>query len=192
MAYCKLQYVWPDPTAGTGPFVTGFDYEVPGGTGDQEDVVGALSALWASGMATFKGYFSSELGAGYIRSIGDFSGSIVEYFSGALAAPTGSPADLPGCSLRGLKVASRPAGGRRGSMFWPLLEASAYDGAGTISGTPRTDLIAGLELIRTTVEAAVVGAVMVQKHVVGGTTTYSQVTEMSIAPTVTYMNRRYR
>lgn len=192
MPTCHLSFNWDSPAIGSGPFKTGFDYEVPGGSSDQEDVVGAVWTWWQSGAATFKGYLSSDLGAGYVSSIGEFSGAIIEYYSAAMGVPTGVAPDLPGCSLRALKVASRPAGGRRGSMYWPLLEGSAYDGEGLIGATPRTDLIAGLEAMRAAVEAAVTGAVMVQKHVVSGVETFSQITEMSIFPTVSYLNRRYR
>lgn len=190
--YCHLSFNWDNPTVGSGPFKTGFDYAVPGGSGDQEDVADAVRTWWTSGATTFKGYISVDVGVGSLTSIGDFSGSVIEYNAGSLVAPSGVAPDLPGCSLRAIKVASRPAGGRKGSMYWPLLEGSAYDGDGTIGSTPRTDLLAGLEAMRAAVEGAVTGAVIVQKHVVSGAETYSQVTGFDIAGSVSYLNRRYR
>lgn len=191
MPVCHLSFNWPTPSVGSGPFKTGFDYEVPGGSGDQEDVADAVLAWW-NAATTFRGYFYSALFTGNVTSIGEFGGSVVEYTAGTLVQPSGIAPDLPGCSMRGLKIASRPAGGRRGAMYWPLLEGSAYDADGVITGTPLSDLTAGLEAMRAAVEAAVVGAVIVQKHVVAGTETFNQVTAFACAPSVTFMNRRYR
>jgi len=191
MPVCHLSFNWDSPSTGTGPFKTGFDYEVPGGSGDQEDVADAVK-LWWNGASTFRGYFYAALATGTVTSVGEFGGSVIEYDAGTISLATGLAPDLPGCSMRAIKTASRPAGGRRGSMFWPLLEGTAYDSDGIISGTPLSDLSAGVEAMRAAVEAAVVGAVIVQKHVVSGVETTNQVTAMHCAPTVSFLQRRYR
>ena len=46
MPVCHLSFNWDSPSTGTGPFKTGFDYEVPGGSGDQEDVADAVKLWW--------------------------------------------------------------------------------------------------------------------------------------------------
>ena len=191
MPVCHLDFTWDNPSVGTGPFKTGFDYEVPGGSGDQEDVADAVAAWW-NAATTFRGYFYSALTTGRLTSVGEFAGSVVEYTAATLVQPSGIAPDLPGCSMRAIKTASRPAGGRRGSMFWPLLEGSAYDADGVITGTPLSDLTSGLEAMRAAVEGAVTGAVIVQKHNVAEAETTNQVTAISCANTVTFMNRRYR
>lgn len=157
-----------------------------------EDVVEACYTWWQAA-TTFKGYLASDLGTGVVKGVGDFSGSIVEYESAfSIGAPTGLAAELPGVSLRVVKLASRPAGGRRGSLFWPLLENSAHDGDGDLQGSTANDTNTAMNQMRTDIEAAVAGAVMVQKHVVSGTETESQITGFDTQRTVTFLNRRYR
>lgn len=191
MPTCKLSITWPTPATGTGPFKTGFDFTVPGGSSDQEDVVDAVEAWWEA-QTNFRAIFSSGLGIGTVSSVGEFGGVVVEYTGPALSAPTGSTPDLPGVSLRLIKVASRPAGGRRGSMFWPQPNSGVIDAEGFVAaGTVTIANTAGAALI-TAVEGAVTGAELVQVHNVAGTPTETLVTSFSCASTASYLNRRYR
>lgn len=192
MPICKVSFVWPSPTSGTGPFTTGFHVDVPGGSSDQEDVVEALWSWWDT-ETVLKPYLSAQLGNGYIESIGEFGGSVVEYRSEFnLDAPTGVTAELAGVSARMIKVASRPAGGRRGSMFWPMIENSAHDEDGLLTGPAVTAFNTAGAAILAAVEGAVVGAVVVQVHNISGTESTTQVTSMAIEPSVSFLNRRYR
>lgn len=190
--YAKLEMSWPSPTVGTGPFKTGFHFVCANGSEDLSDVVDAVQDWWADGAAVFKGYLASDLGVGAIKAQGEFAGIMLEYEGQELTVPTGLAAELPGVSFRVKKVAGRPAKGRAGSMFWPLAENTAHNGAGVLQGNAQVDISAGCEAMRAAVES-VTGCAIVQRHqILEGTPTWFQVTDMQCFPTVSYLQRRYR
>lgn len=191
MATAKLSFNFPgEISGGTGPYKTSIDLESPL-AGDFGDILTAVSAWWEAS-ATFRGYLSSAMGAPLLTLGGEFGGIAVEDSLQTASAPTGGAPDLPGASIRAIKLGSRPAGGRRGSMFWPGVSGTATQATGALDATPRTNIGLALNDLRDDIEAAVAGAYLKQLHVVDGSPSETAVTDFSIAPTISWLQRRYR
>lgn len=190
MAICRFAFDFIGNIAGsTPPFRTGFDFECDSLI-DMEECVEDVDDWWTAASA-FRGLLASTMTAPILTAFGDFGGLAQEYSKEATDAPTGSTPDLPGVSLRAVKMGNRPVGGRRGSMFWPGLEGSSTGADGSVDGADAVIAKTALDGLIAAVESTP-GRFMVTKHVVGGDTTATAVTEFSIWPKCTFMNRRYR
>lgn len=173
----------------SAPYVTGFDFSCANAV-DCEATVGNLDEWWTAATA-FRNLLDVALGTPIITCSGEFGGTSFEFQQVATDDPAGGAPALPGASFRCIKIANRPRGGRRGSMFWPGAESTAYTSTG--------ELVAG---IQSTIDTALTGLLasiavitdqtMVQTHIIGGVTTTSEVYDWAIANTVSYLNRRYR
>ena len=190
MAICHAKFTFPGSLPLTsGPYVTGFDFEAP----DESAMASVLSDLdaWWTAATAFRNLLDVALGTPELSASGEFSSGTFDLLTTATDTPGGSAPALPGASLRAIKLANRPRGGRRGSMFWPGLESTAYDPQGELEAlTISTADLALTNLVG--IVAGTTGAEMVQVHVIGGVTTVSPVFDFTIAPTVSYLNRRYR
>lgn len=191
MAICSLSFNFPiSISGGTGPYKTGFDVEVPLSS-DMDNVVGAAVAWWIAA-TTFRGYLASSMGGPTVELIGEFSGAVVELATDTSTPATGSAPDLPGASLRAIKMGNRPAGGRRGSMYWPGLSGSVTQGNGAVDSTPLANSESALDDLREDLEASAAGVVIMQRHVVDGSESATVVTGFSVQPTISWLQRRYR
>jgi len=177
-------------SGGSGPFKTAIGVEVPLAL-DMPTVLSEVSDWWEAA-STFRGYFASTLGAPLLLLQGEFSGIVVEESLQTASAPTGGAPDLPGASMRAVKLGSRPVGGKRGSMFWPGLSGTVTQATGIVDSTPATNMHVALEALRTAVEGAAAGAYLAQRHVVDGVESVTPVIDFDISNTLTFMNRRYR
>lgn len=191
MTVCRISQEWANPEYGSGPFKTSLEVDVPASTSELVDAMEAWEAWWESA-TTFIGYFDAGLGVSTLTGTGVFGGVVFEHQIANLSAPTGLDPELGGVSARAIKLGNRPEGGRRGSMFWPGLENSAHSSSGALVGSTAADLNAGLETLLSDLEASAVGLTVVQSHNVAGDTSTTVVTGFDIAPTVSFLNRRYR
>jgi hypothetical protein len=182
---------FPNPETGTGPFSFGFNVGESDDSGDLALLTEAVR-IWWNGNATVAGYFSSDLGAGNVTAVGEYGGVLVEDVDNGALAPTGSPSDLPGVSVRALMQGNRPVGGRRGSFFVPLLEAAGADEHGVINGTYHTNISSWLNDLVDAVETAVVGVTIRTLHTIDSVESQSVVTGITAAETVSFLQRRYR
>lgn len=182
---------FPNPTTGTGPFSFGFNVGDSDDSGDLA-LLAEATRIWWNGNATVAGYFSSQLGDGEVVAVGEYGGVLVEAVDDGVLAPTGSPSDLPGVSVRALMLGNRPVGGRRGSFFVPLLEAAGADENGVLNGTYRTNISAWLDDLRDAIETAVVGLTIRTLHTIDSVESTSVVTGIEAATTVSFLQRRYR
>lgn len=190
MATAHAKFTFPGSGAiKSPPFVTGFDFSCDSAL-DMEATVGNLDEWWTAATA-FRNLLDVALDNPVITCQGEFGGVQYEFAQVATDAPAGGAPALPGASLRAVKIANRPRGGRRGSMFWPGLESTAYDSQGDlvtgIQATAETALTGLLASI-----AVVTGQEMVQVHTIGGVTTTAAVYDWFIAGSVSFLNRRYR
>lgn len=191
MSICALSFNFSgEIPGGTAPYKTGFDVEIALSS-DQDNVLAAAVAWWEAA-TTFRGYFASALGIPTVLLIGEFGGVVTEQSTLCATPPSGSVPDLPGASMRAIKVGNRPAGGRRGSMFWPGVSGAITSGNGALDSTPRTNMRTALEDLREDIEASAAGAYIVQRHNVAGSESSTAVVDWEIAPTLTWMQRRYR
>lgn len=191
MSICALAFNFAgEIPGGSAPYKTGFDVEV-NLSSDGDNVVGAAVAWWEAA-TTFRGYLASALGIPTVTLVGEFSGVVTEWATVAATPPSGSVPDLPGASIRAIKIGNRPAGGRRGSMFWPGVSGSITSGNGALDSTPRTNIRTALEDLREDLEASAAGVYIVQRHNVAGSESTTAVVDWDVAPTLTWMQRRYR
>jgi len=191
MAICNLSFNFSASIpGGSGPYKTGVDVEVPT-AGDMPAVLAAAVAWW-SAATSFRALFAASMGAPLVVLRGEFGGTVVEEATQSASAPTGLTPDLPGVSLRAIKIGSRPVGGRRGSMFWPGLVGTETDALGQVDSGARTDAKVALDDLIADIEGSVVGAYVAQVHVVAGDETTTVVNEWTISPTMSWLNRRYR
>lgn len=161
-----------------------------------DDVAGARTTVetWWNAATTFRGYFSSAMGAPVITGRG-VVGGIVEETTGTGSAPTGSAPDLPGCALRAIMLGSRPEGGRYPSMFWPCVSGSVTDATGAIGSTERTNSDNALTQLMSDLKDITVGQERfwcAVHRVGGGSTVITEVTSISIAANLSWLQRRYR
>lgn len=191
MPICSLDFVFDQATIGTPPFRTGFDVDIPTTTDELVDAMDAAANWWTTA-TTFRSYIAAAMGGPRVEVAGIFSGVVFEDTTTNLGVPTGLVPELPGVSFRAVKLGNRPAGGRRGSMFWPGAENSAHDGDGILQGTTRVDLQAGLETLRTDLEASNPGVFISQSHTVAGVSSSTAVTNFQVMNTVSFLQRRYR
>lgn len=191
--YPRVQLTWPDATFGSPPFSMGFNFGVSEDSGDMEQVADDIVTFWTA-QTTVLGYLTEDLGPMTVVVDGIYSGSSQQYVSAPGLAPTGSPMDLPGVSVRFRANGARPVGGRRGSMFLPGLESAGSDENGTLNGTYRSTLDTWVTSLVGVVESAVVGLAIYTLHAIGDPPTESEsvVTDFDVAPTVSFLNRRYR
>jgi len=190
MATAHASFTFPgNPGFGSGPFVTGFDFSCDSAV-DCQSTMENLDEWWTAATA-FRNTLDGDLGTPVISTSGTFGGDEFEFAMTATDDPAGSAPSLPGASLRAIKLANRPRGGRRGSMFWPCLEAEQYGTNGELAGTMEPIASTALNGLLASI-AVVTGQTMVQVHVIGGVTSTAEVTSWAIAPTVSFLNRRYR
>lgn len=190
MAICYLDFTFlSGPIGSTPPFKTGLDFECVSAL-DMENVLSDVDDWWTAAL-DFRNLLQSTMGKPTITVGGVFSGIAVEYSIEAASGPGGTTPDLPGVALRCIKLGNRPPGGRRGSMFWPGLEGPATGATGAVEPADMATAKAALDGLLAAIEQTT-GAYGVQRHNVGGVASATAVTEFSIAPTLTWMQRRYR
>lgn len=187
----RVTYLWPDATIGTPPFSMGLNFGESTTNQDLEDVAEALKTHW-NAAGTVLGYLTSALGPTTIQADGIYSGVAQQYVTTPGSAPTGSPPDLVGISVRCRFLGSRPVGGRRGSMFLPGLEGAGQDETGTLNGTYRTNLTSFFNGIIGAVEGAFTGAFCCTLHTIDGSPSFTVNQTAEAAPTVSFLQRRYR
>lgn len=189
----RVQLTWPDATIGSPPFSMGFNFGASEDSGDMEQVADDIITFW-NAQTTVLGYLTADLGPMTVVVDGIYSGVSVQYVATGGIAPTGSPVDLPGVSVRFRATGNRPVGGRRGSMFLPGLEGAGADEHGVLNGTYRSNLDSWVTSLVGVVESAVVGLTVRTLHAIGDppTESTSVVTDFDVAPTVSFLNRRYR
>lgn len=161
-----------------------------------DDVAGTRTAVeaWWNAATTFRGYFASAMGTPTITGRGVVGGIVTET-SGTGSAPSGSAPDLPGAALRAIALGSRPEGGRYPSMFWPCVSGSVTDAAGALGSTERTNADSALTQLITDLKVATPGSERfwcAVHRIGGGSTTITEVTSISIASTLSWLQRRYR
>lgn len=190
MAICTLSFTFNSGPAGsTPPLKTSLDFQC-GSALDMETIVGDVDEWWTAA-ADMRGQLSDAMDKPIISAIGVFSGVAVEYSLEAATATSGTAPDLPGASLRAIKLGNRPPGGRRGSMFWPGLSGSATAADGTVDAPDAAVFKAALDGLLAAIEITA-GAYATQVHNVGGVASDTAITEFSIAPTLSFLQRRYR
>lgn len=187
----RVQLTWPDAIIGTPPFSMGFNFGESTTNADLEDVADAVGAHW-NAETTVLGYLTADLGPMTVVADGIYSGVAQTYSTAPLNAPTGSPMDIPGIAVRFRALGSRPVGGRRGSMFLPGLEGAGSDQDGVINGTYRSNLDAWATALVTEVEAAFTGAFVCTLHTIDSVESFTVVSDFDVAPTVSFLQRRYR
>lgn len=187
----RCQLTWPDATVGTPPFSMGFNFGESTTNQDLEDVCEAVQIYW-NAATTVKGYLTEDLGPITVVADGIYSGVAQTYSTAPGDAPTGSPMDIPGIAVRFRALGSRPVGGRRGSMFLPGLEGAGSDQDGVLNGTYRTELDAWATGLVTEVEGAFTGAFVCTLHTVDSVESFTVVPDFDVAPTVSFLQRRYR
>lgn len=169
----------------------GFNFGESAGPTDLEDAAEAALTAWGAD-ATGLGYLTSALGPCEVVTQGVYSGVVGQYTATGGATPTGSPMDLPGVSVRVVAGGNRPYGGRRGAWYLPGLEAAGADEHGVLNGTYRTNIQTWMDNILTAVATAVSPAEVVTLHNINGTETFTVVPDCTVAPTVSFLRRRYR
>lgn len=189
--YPRLTVGFPDAVIGTPPFSFGFNFGESSSSGDLQLVTDEVRDWWESD-ATVLGYLTQDLGIPTITAQGIYGGVLVEAESLTGDAPTGSPMDLPGVSVRFLQLGNRPVGGRRGSFFVPGLEGAGSDQDGILNGTYRANLIAWGQALQTSVESAFAGATMVTLHTIDSVESETVTIDITVSPTVSFLQRRYR
>ena len=131
MATCALNFTFSGAIpGGTPPYKTGLHFEC-GSAIDMETILGDVDE-WFTAASLMRAQLYSLMAPTVISVAVVFAGVAVEYAMDATSEPTGSAPDLPGASLRAIKLGNRPPGGRRGSMFWPGLSGSASGADGLI------------------------------------------------------------
>lgn len=176
---------------GSPPFSFGFNWGVSEDSGDLALVTAAVVAWWEAD-TTVLGYLDSALGAPTVTSTGVYGGIVLEDAALTVDPPTGSVSDLVGVSVRMLMNGNRPVGGRRGCFYVPGVEGTTSDGAGIVNATYRTNFSAWGESLRTAIEGAFAGAFLATLHTVDSVESESAITNVACAPTVSFLNRRYR
>lgn len=191
MAICTLSFNFPDSIpGGTGPYKTSLDVSLE----EEDDMPSCLAAgvAWWIAATTFRGYFASIMGNCTVSLEGVWGGLVSELATDSATTATGTVPDMPGASMRAIKLGPRPEGGRRGSMYWPGISGAVTAGTGIVDLTPRANMKTALDDLISDLNASNAGAQVVQRHTVAGEETTSPVEEFSIASTITWMQRRYR
>lgn len=187
----RCTFTFPSPTLGTGPFTFGFNFGESTSSSDLLDVATDVAAVW-DGATAFRGIFSDKLGTPTVTCIGEYAGIVDEEAVTCANAASGSDPDLSGVSARIIWGGNRPAGGRRGCMYLPMIEGTAVNANGTLTAGVGAEIDAFGTALIDAVEAAVVGLTIRTLHNVDGNPSQTVVPDCSVASTVSFLQKRYR
>jgi hypothetical protein len=188
----RAEFVFPTPEAGTGPFEFGFAFATTDDepTTTPDEVADFMVSNWTDTMRDliWEGAGAPQL----VLTFGIPDGEIVH--TTACPAPTGAHQPGPGgASLRVVISAPRPPKARNNAFYLPLPEATTFDVNGLTSGGAKSSITAWAEDNLSGFSAT--DFTWVALHQVGGPTAdihQVPVVGASLAPTVSFLRRRYR
>jgi len=189
----RITFTWPEATIGSPPFSMGFNVGASEDSSDLDELLEDIATFW-NAQSTVLGYLTEDLGPLTLVADGIYSGITVQATNTDGNAPTGSPMDLPGVAVRFVFQGNRPVGGRRGSMFLPGLEGAGANEEGVLNGTYRSNLVTWADGLQAVVEGTTNPLTVRTLHTIGDPPVESEtvVTSINVAPTVSFLNRRYR
>lgn len=188
--WLRISHVWSNPAEGTPPFVTGMWALAPADA-DEESVVGLLSEIRDVYNDAFDAFQHASLGAGVM--VGNYQDETTAFdvTQGTITPAGGGGAGNPGWSLRSVLQGARPPGGRANSMYWPYVDTTYYATDGTVAGGAQSLLAAWHSDIQDVFTPSVFQWRV--RHFVGTPeASSSPVTGVSAAPTMSFLQRRYR
>jgi hypothetical protein len=184
----RVSWVYETGTGGTPPYVTSMDFanDAAPDAGDLGALLVGCQDAWNDNITQF---ISNTLGGGHADGLYQRSADVLE---GTVPIDDGDDGagslETMGFSYRVIKIGARPTGGRRGSMFIMGAQTDGFDGTGAISSGAIqgavNDFFVALQ--------GITDWHPIQTHNVGGTPTVSTVLSLSLAPTVSFLRRRYR
>jgi hypothetical protein len=186
----RISHVWNNPATGTPPYVTGMWALAPD-EADEESVLGLLNNIKAVYNDAFDALQNDALGPGEL--VGNYADETTAYdvtVTGLDPAGGGGYGN-PGWSLRAVLQGARPPRGRANQMYWPYVDTTYYNAAGTVAGGASTLLTNWADDILDVFEPSVFQ--WRNRHFVGTPeASSSMVTGVSVAPTMSFLQRRYR
>jgi hypothetical protein len=191
-SWTRLSYIWNAPSTGTPPFVTGIWLLAPAGAAstDLEDIVIAAAAAYNTELHDLQ---SELIGTGVCTGVMTDETDVIEYTTPISAPGGGGGIRNPGFSCRAILQGARPPGARSNVMYWPYLDAAYYTAAGALNSTPASYLSNWADEIL----LACTGSPFQwrNRHFVDNDeheASSSSVTGLSVAPSISFLRRRYR
>jgi len=189
----RVSYVFDSPASGTPPFVTGMWFLAPAGA-DSEEFHGLLTIVRDAFNDDLDAALNSTLGTGVVEGQYIDETSVLDDFVGTLTPAGGGQVRNPGFSFRVVLQGSRPPGGRPNQMYFPFADTTYYGNDGTIGGgapnattifdTWADNLLAAVEPTQFQWR---------NRHFVGADdASSSSVTGAQLAPTISFLRKRYR
>ena len=191
-ALTQVSHVFPNPSAGTGPFVTSLWVK-----SDDTPTQGDLQELANLVRTTFNdeldAALNAGLGAGFVEVTCDDGVAVLTAEASPLTPAGGGQYRNPGFSFRTPMISARPPGGRANAMYWPYADTSYYGNTGATAG--------GIETIFADWSVALVAGLddtiftWVSRHYVDNDDHDEvdfEVTGVTCADTISFLRLRYR
>lgn len=190
MTLHSVRVEWPAATFGTPPYVTSFDVDGDPQT-SLEDIADYVQNAWNLHLPAV---LSTNLGPGtmYVRK--EVGGEIFETTRPTIAPSASGSLLTGGASYRIKKVSQRTKTGRQGSMYIPgvrLSQVNTENGAFTAGALSAWENALGGFKNELDLPGGEASLVQVHKR---GTPQEAlfRITELVLAPTVSFMRKRYR
>jgi hypothetical protein len=192
MAFARVTHVWENPSQGTPPFTTGL-WARSEGDASIADVFALVGQTVAAYEAHLLPALNAGLGAGRVEAVCYNTDEVIEQSAGIITAAGGGQTRGPGYSFRAVLVAARPAGARNNCMYWPMPDTTYYGVTGATAGGIG-DIFEdwGEDLID---NMSAGPFEWVARHYVDNddhAESWSPVTGVNLADTVSFVQRRYR
>ena len=190
-SFAQVAFEYATYPGGTPPFVTTMDFVTSEPVDDTNltELVTACQSGWNDQITVF---IDNQLGGGsvtakavYLDIVFEASLPLDDGGDGAGAAMT------PGTSYRAIKGSQRPSGGKPGCMYLPQPRTDGVNADGTLKTASLPDLNDALGNFLTDLNGATDWSAVVRRKV-GGDTFTTFVSSLFMAPTVSFLRKRYR
>jgi len=188
--FARAAFTYDVVPGSSAPIVSTFDFAIGTPVGASEVAVlhAELTDAWDNNVALV---MSSTSQSGHL-DLTYVTGSVVIDLTGPLSDGIDTVHDVAwaGASFRVIKDAVRPPRGKPGSFYIGGLREN-YDYAGAIDPTVYAGVQGHMDDFFSDLSALTDFAPVVRRNV-GGSPTRNDVLSLSVAPTMTFMQRRYR
>jgi hypothetical protein len=153
------------------------------------ELVTAAQSGWNDQIIVF---LDNQLGGGQVDAKGVYLDIVFEASLPLDDGDDGAGAAMtPGTSYRAIKGSQRPAGGKPGAMYLPQPRTDGVNADGTLKTSSIGDLNAALTNFLSDINGATGWSAVVRRKV-GGDTFTTFVDSLFMAPTVSFLRKRYR
>lgn len=184
----RISWVYEAGSGGTPPYVTSLDFinDDAVDDGDAGVLLSGCETAWNTHITQF---ISATLGGGHVDVVYQRS---TDVFEGSVPIDDGDDAadslETMGFSFRVVKNGARPTGGRRGAMYIMGARGDSFNGNGTITST---GIQTALDDFFTDL-VAISGWHPITVHKIDEVESITTVLSLSLAPTISFLRRRYR